>query len=83
MVKMITKEDIRIDELTGFIERIEQLETEIAEIRNDIREIYAKAKSTGYDPKIMKVILRLKKLDVADRTELDDLTKTYREALDV
>lgn len=80
---MVRTDSIKVDELNSFIERIEQLEEEIANLRSDIREVYAQAKSTGYDPKIMKVILRLKKLDVADRTELDELTETYRVALNV
>ena len=41
------------------------------------------AKDFGYDPKIMKVVLRLKKLDEADRTELDEMTERYRAALNV
>ena len=80
---MTRTDNIKADELTSFIERIEQLEEEIANLRSDIREVYAQAKATGYDPKIMKVILRLKKMDVADRTELDELTETYRVALNV
>ena len=80
---MVRTDSIKVDELNSFIERIEQLEEEIANLRSDIREVYAQAKSTGYDPKIMKVILRLKKMDVSDRTELDELTETYRVALNV
>ncbi len=70
-------------QLQSFMDRIERLEEEMANIRNDIKEIYAEAKDYGYDPKIMRVILRLKKLDEADRNELDELTDTYRTALNV
>ena len=70
-------------QLKSFMDRIERLEEEMANIRSDIREIYAEAKDYGYDPKIMRVILRLQKLDEADRTELDELTETYRVALKV
>ncbi len=70
-------------QLKSFMDRIERLEEEMANIRSDIREIYAEAKDYGYDPKIMRVILRLQKLDEADRTELDELTETYRVALNV
>ena len=80
---MVRTDKIEAGELTRYIERIEQLEEEVANIRSDIREVYASAKSAGYDPKIMKVILRLKRMDVADRTELDELTDTYRTALNV
>jgi len=80
---MAQTDGIRADELSSFIERIERLEEEMANIRSDIREIYAEAKATGYDPKIMRVVLRLKKLDEADRTELDEVTELYRTALNV
>lgn len=80
---MTRTDNIQADQLNSYIERIEQLEEEIGNLRSDIRELYAKAKSDGYDPKIMKVILRLKKMDIADRTELDELTETYRVALNV
>lgn len=81
----MTKNTVNIsaEQLNAFIERVERLEDEMANIRNDIKEIYAEARSVGYDPKIMKVVLRLKKLDEADRSELDELTETYRAALNV
>ena len=81
----VTKNTVNIsaEQLNAFIERVERLEDEMANIRNDIKEIYAEARSVGYDPKIMKVVLRLKKLDEADRSELDELTETYRAALNV
>ena len=80
---MVQTDGIRADELSSFIDRIEKLEEEMANIRSDIREIYAEAKATGYDPKIMRVVLRLKKLDEADRSELDEVTELYRTALNV
>ena len=70
-------------QLKAFMDRIERLEEEMANIRRDVREIYAEAKDFGYDPKVMRTILRLKKLDEADRSELDELTETYRAALNV
>lgn len=76
-------DEIDAAQLKSFMDRIERLEEEMANIRSDIREIYAEAKDYGYDPKIMRVILRLQKLDEADRTELDELTETYRVALNV
>ena len=80
---MANIDGISVEQLNSFIERIERLEEEMANIRSDIREIFAEAKSVGYDPKIMKVILRLKKLDEEDRSELDELTDTYRTALNI
>ena len=64
-------------------EKHKSLKEEMANIRSDIREIYAEAKGFGYDPKIMRAVLRLKKLDEADRNELDELTETYRNALNI
>jgi uncharacterized protein (UPF0335 family) len=80
---MAKKEGIDASQLKGFMDRVERLEEEMANIRRDIREIYAEAKDFGYDPKIMRTVLRLKKLDEADRSELDELTETYRAALNV
>ncbi|MDE6223888.1 MAG: DUF2312 domain-containing protein, partial [Alphaproteobacteria bacterium] len=75
---MAKTDGIDATQLKSFMDRIERLEEEMANIRNDIKEIFAEAKDYGYDPKIMKVMLRLQKLDEADRTELDELTDTYR-----
>ena len=69
--------------LSRYIERIEQLEEEVANIREDMRQVFAEAKGAGFDPKIMKVVLRLKKMDTADRIMLDEDTKEYRDALNV
>ena len=80
---MAKTDGIDATQLKSFMDRIEKLEEEMANIRSDIREIYAEAKDYGYDPKIMRVILRLQKLDEADRSELDELTETYRVALNV
>lgn len=80
---MAKTDGIDATQLKSFMERIENLENEIANVRNDMKTIFAEAKDYGYDPKIMKVMLRLKKLDEADRSELDELTNTYRIALDI
>jgi uncharacterized protein (UPF0335 family) len=80
---MAQTDGIQPEQLTSFIDRIERLEEEMANIRSDIREIYAEAKGFGYDPKIMRAVLRLKKLDEADRYELDEMTERYRTALNI
>jgi uncharacterized protein (UPF0335 family) len=80
---MAKTEGVDAAQLTSFIERIERLDEEMSNIRRDIGEIYAEAKEIGYDPKIMRSILKLKKMDEADRSELDLLTETYRTALDI
>ncbi len=80
---MTKVDDIRSEELSSFVARIERLEEEMSNVRAEIREVYASAKSAGYDPKIMRVVLRLKKLDEADRVQLDEMTEKYRIALNV
>ena len=69
------------DRLRSFIERIERLEEEKATIAVDIREVYAEAKATGFDPKIMRQIIRLRKMESADRQEQEALLETYMTAL--
>ena len=74
---------IAADRLRSLIERIERLEEEKTAIANDIRDIYAEAKSAGFDPKIMKVVIKLRKMNAADRDEMEILTDTYCKALDI
>lgn len=89
---MITKEDdeknniiggIAVDRLRSLIERIERLEEEKAGITSDIRDIFAEAKSAGFDVKIMRTIIKLRKMNAADRDEQEYLIETYRKALDI
>ena len=68
-------------QLSSYIERIERLEEEKAALAADIREVYAEAKGTGFDPKIMRQIIRLRKMDSADRQEQDALLEIYMSAL--
>ena len=69
--------------LKSFIERIERLEEEKNNILADIREVYSEAKSSGYDPKIMRKILLIRKMDVDERLEQEALLDTYRNALGI
>ena len=68
-------------QLRLFIERIERLEEEKKGIADDIRDVYAEAKSQGYDAKIMRQIVRLRKLPPHDRAEMEALLDTYKAAL--
>lgn len=70
------------EKLKSFVERIERLETEKTELAGDIREVYAEAKGNGFDTKIMRQVIRLRKMEVADRREQDELLELYRRALD-
>jgi uncharacterized protein (UPF0335 family) len=72
---------IAADRLRSLIERIERLEEEKAGIANDIREVYAEAKGSGFDTKIMRQIVRLRKMDEHDRQEQETLLDLYKRAL--
>jgi uncharacterized protein (UPF0335 family) len=69
------------DHLKSFIERIERLEEEKAALAADIREIYSEAKGTGFDTKIMRQVVRLRKLDKADFQEREAILDLYLGAL--
>jgi uncharacterized protein (UPF0335 family) len=73
---------VAVEKLKSFVERIERLETEKTELAGDIREVYAEAKGNGFDTKIMRQVIRLRKMEVADRREQDELLEVYRRALD-
>jgi len=74
---------IAADHLRSFIERIERLEEEKANIASDIKDVYAEAKSTGFDVKIMRQIVRMRKMDRNDLAEQDELLELYRRAVNV
>jgi uncharacterized protein (UPF0335 family) len=67
--------------LKSLIQRIEKLEEEKANIANDIKEVYSEAKSAGYDVKILRQVIRIRKMDKADRDEMDELLELYLNAL--
>ncbi len=68
-------------QLRSFIERIERLEEEKAALAADIREVYAEARGTGFEPKTMRQIVRLRKMDTDDRQEQESLLEIYKSAL--
>ena len=69
------------DRLRLLIERIERLEEEKKGIADDIRDVYAEAKAVGYDTKIMRQVVRLRKMDTNDRHEMEMVLETYKAAL--
>lgn len=73
--------DVGHDRLLAFIERVERLLEEKAALTADIREIYSEAKSSGFNTKIMRLIIRLRALDPADRKEQDALLDLYKRAV--
>lgn len=69
------------ERLRAFVQRIERLEEEKKTISDDIREVYAEAKGNGFDPKILRQVVRIRKMDVADRQEQEAVLETYLAAL--
>jgi len=74
---------IAADQLRLFIERIERLEEEKKGMTDDIRDVYNEAKSIGFDPKGMRAMVRLRKLEKHARDEQDAIQETYRAALGI
>ena len=72
---------IAADRLKSFIERIELLEEEKGAIAGDIKEVYSEAKSAGFETKIMRQIVRLRKMDAQERTEQEQLLDVYKQAI--
>lgn len=69
------------DRLKSFIERIERLEEEKKNLTADTREVYAEAKSSGFDTKTMRKVIALRRLDQSERQEQEALLDTYLRAL--
>ena len=72
---------VAADQLRLFIERIERLEEEKKAIADDVRDVYSEAKANGYDPKIMRMVVRLRRMESHTRQEQDAILETYRAAL--
>ena len=77
----MAKSGFAAGQLRSLIERIERLEEEKAALTSDIREVYAEAKGTGFDTKIMRQVVRMRKLDKADRQEMEAVLDLYMSAL--
>jgi uncharacterized protein (UPF0335 family) len=75
--------NVAADQLRLFIERIERREEEKKGMQDDIKDVYLEAKSQGYDPKTMRVIVRLRKMEKNARDEADALLETYKAALGI
>jgi uncharacterized protein (UPF0335 family) len=69
------------DRLRLLIERIERLEEEKKGIADDVKDVYGEAKAVGYDAKIIRQIVRLRKMKADDRAEMEALLDTYKAAL--
>ena len=73
--------DAAREKLRLTVERIERLEEEKKEVADQIKDVYAEAKAVGYDTKIMRQIVRLRKMTPDDRAEMDAILDTYKAAL--
>ena len=69
------------DRLRSFIERIERLEEEKREVQDQIKDVFAEAKGEGFDVKVMRQVIRLRRLRPNDRNELEELLDLYKSAL--
>ena len=77
----MSTENVSAEQLRLLIERIERLEEEKKGIADDIKDVYAEAKGTGFDTKTMKAVVRLRKMEKAARQEAEALLDTYKTAL--
>lgn len=77
----MTKSIFTAGQLRSLIERIERLEEEKAALADDIKEVYGEAKANGFDTKIMRICIRLRKMEKAERQEQEALLETYMTAL--
>jgi uncharacterized protein (UPF0335 family) len=73
--------NVAADQLRLYIERVERLEEEKKGISEDIQDVYLEAKSQGYDPKTMRAVIRLRKMEKTAREEAEALLDTYKAAL--
>ena len=77
----MAKSGFAAGQLKSLIERIEKLEEEKTALTADIREVYAEAKGNGFDTKIMRQVVRMRKLETADRQEAEAILDLYLSAL--
>ena len=77
----MSEPNVAADQLRLLIERIERLEEEKKGIADDIKDVYLEAKATGFDPKTMRTIVGLRKMEKNDRMEAGALLETYKAAL--
>ncbi|MBB3952160.1 DUF2312 domain-containing protein [Aureimonas jatrophae] len=74
-------EEVAQDQLRSFVERIERLEEEKKTISDDIKDVYAEAKGTGFDIKVLRKVISLRKQDANERQEQEAILDLYLQAL--
>lgn len=78
---MVDVHSVARDQLRSFIERVERLTEEKQTIADDIKDVFAEAKSVGFDPKILKKVIAIRKQDKDERAEEEAVLSTYLVAL--
>lgn len=78
---MSENQGVAADRLRSFVERVERLEEGKAAIANDVKEVYAEAKGEGYDVKVMRQVIAIRKMDRAERQEQEAVLDLYLSAL--
>lgn len=74
-------EAVAADQLKSFVERLERLEEEKSTIADDMKDVYAEAKANGFDVKVLRQVIRIRKQDKAEREEMEAILDLYMQAL--
>jgi len=77
----VAKSGFAKEHLRSYVERVERLEEEKKALADDIREVYSEAKGTGFDTKVMRQVIRLRRLESAERQEQEAMLDLYLNAL--
>lgn len=77
----VDTESVAQDQIRAFVERIERMEEEKRAIADDIKEIYAEAKGNGFDTKVLRQVVKIRKQDHSERMEQEALLELYMAAL--
>lgn len=78
-----TETNVAGERLKSFIERIERLKADAEEIKTDIKEVYSEAKGVGFDTKVMREIVKIRKADPEKRREFEEILDLYKQAIGV
>jgi uncharacterized protein (UPF0335 family) len=77
----VNPDEVAKEQLTAFVERIERLEEEKKGISDDIKEVYAEAKGNGFDVKVLRKVISVRKQDASERAEQEAILDLYLQAL--
>lgn len=77
------KTNVAVDKLRAYIDRIERLEGDKKNVSTDIKNVYLEAQADGFDTKVMRQVVRLRKMEKDARDEADMMLETYRNAIGI